>query len=87
MRKNCCGYPVVTALDAFGESDALADILRKVSGLESPRIHIVADLNVVQRTDGLGPRIGRYVQEHGIPVKPGLYELLSALREKDSSGW
>ena len=68
MRKNCCGYPVVTAFDAFGESDALADILRKVSGLESPRIQIVADLNVVQRTDGLGPRIGRYVQERGITL-------------------
>ena len=28
-------------------------------------------------------RYVRYVQEHGIPVKPGLYELLSALREKN----
>lgn len=28
-------------------------------------------------------RYVRYVQEHGISVKPGLYELLSALREKN----
>lgn len=68
MRKNCCGYPVVTAPDVFGESDVLADVLRKASGSESPRIQIVADLNVVQRTEGLGPRIGRYVQDRGITL-------------------
>ena len=66
MRKNCCEYPVVVASDVFGESDALAEVLRKASGSDAPRVQIVADLNVVQRTEGLGQRIGRYVQDHGI---------------------
>ena len=66
MRKNCCEYPAVMVSDVFGESDALAEILQKASGSETPRVQIVADLNVVQRTDGLGPRIGRYVHDHGI---------------------
>ena len=66
MRKNCCEYPVVTVSDVFGESDALAEVLQKASGSKTPRVQIVADLNVVQRTDELGPRIGRYVHGHGI---------------------
>ena len=46
----------------------MADVLRKASGSETPRVQIVADLNVVQRTEGIGPRIGRYVQDHGISL-------------------
>ena len=52
--------------DAFGESDVLADVLRKASGTDSTRVLIVADMNVVQRTAGLGAKIGRYVQGHGL---------------------
>jgi len=66
MQKNCLGYPVEFAEDAFGASPALAETLKKATGSESPNVLIVADMNVVQRTEGLGLKIGRYVQEHGI---------------------
>ena len=66
MQKNCCSYPVEFVEDVFGESSVLADLLRKVSGADEPKVLIVADLNVVQRTEGLGAKIGRYVQAHGI---------------------
>lgn len=68
MRKNCFSYPVETADGAFGDSDVLADTLRKVAGSDEPRVLIVADLNVVQRTEGLGAEIGRYVQRNGIQL-------------------
>ena len=68
MQKSCYSYPVEFVEDAFGASSVLADTLRKVTGSESPKVLIVADLNVVQRTEGLGSRIGRYVQEHGISL-------------------
>lgn len=66
MQKNCLRYPVEFVRDVFGESDTLAETLRKVSGSESPRVLIVADLNVVQRVESLGAQIGRYVQAHDI---------------------
>ena len=68
MQKNCFSYPVEFAADMFGTSPVLADVLKKVSGSESPKVLIVADMNVVQRTEGLGSKIGRYVQEHGIQL-------------------
>ena len=66
MQKSCFSYPVEFAEDVFGESTVLADVLKKVTGEESPKMLIVADMNVVQRTEGLGSRIGRYVSTHGI---------------------
>ena len=66
MQKSCCSYPVEMVDDAFGESDALADVLRAAAGREDPRVLIVADMNVVQRTAGLGAKIGRYVQDRGV---------------------
>ena len=66
MQKSCFGYPVEFADDVFGDSAVLAQALKKVTGSETPRILIVADQNVVQRTEGLGSKIGRYVQAHGI---------------------
>ena len=68
MRKNCFSYPVETTDGAFGESDVLAETLRKVVGSDEPRVLIVADMNVVQRTEGLGAEIGRYVKRHGIQL-------------------
>ena len=62
------GYPVEFAEDAFGESPVLAEMLKAVTASASPRILIVADQNVVQRTEGLGSKIGRYVQKHGIAL-------------------
>ena len=66
MQKSCFSYPVEFAEDVFGESSVLADVLKKVTGSEEPKVLLVADLNVVQRTEGLGSKIGRYVQAHGI---------------------
>lgn len=66
MQKNCFGYPVEFVEDAFGESAVLADIVRNASGVDDPKVFIVADMNVVQHTEGLGAKIGRYVQEHDI---------------------
>ena len=67
MQKNCLGYPVEIVEDAFGESSTVADVLAKAcEGTDDPKVLIVADSNVVQRTEGLGSKIGRYVQEHGI---------------------
>ena len=66
MRKSCFSYPVEFAEDVFGESDVLAKVLKSVTGSDEPKVLIVADMNVVQRIEGLGSKIGRYVQEHGI---------------------
>ncbi|MGN0833529.1 MAG: iron-containing alcohol dehydrogenase [Kiritimatiellia bacterium] len=66
MQKNCFGYPVEFADDVFGDSPVLADVLKQAARSDAPRVLIVADLNVVQRNEGLGSRIGRYVQAHGI---------------------
>ena len=68
MQKSCFSYPVEFVEDVFGESAVLADVLKKATGSESPKVFIVADLNVVQHTEGLGSRIGRYVQAHGIQL-------------------
>ena len=66
MQKSCYSYPVEFVEDVFGESSVLADLLKKVTGSGEPKVLIVADMNVVQRTEGLGTKIGRYVQTHGI---------------------
>ena len=60
-------YPVLFAEDVFAEGNpAFADLLKGLTGAETPRVLMVADGNVVQRTEGLGTRIGRYVQAYGI---------------------
>jgi len=62
-------YPVRFADDVFGEgSDVLAQTLREVSGTDTPRVLLVADANVVHRTQGLGTRIGRFVQANGVTL-------------------
>lgn len=67
--KRASGYEVVFAEGAFDEgSDALAAVLRKVTGAERPRVMLVADMNVVQHTQGLGRRIGAYMQAHGLDL-------------------
>jgi 3-dehydroquinate synthase len=59
----------VFAEDVFGENNtALADTLRAVTGSGNPRIMLVADMNVVQHTEGLGTKIGRYVKANGIEL-------------------
>ena len=80
MRRNCWNmarkstkteakYPIKIAEDAFAEGETtLAEVLKEATGSESPRIAIVADQNVVQRTDGLGRRMGAYFQSNGITL-------------------
>jgi 3-dehydroquinate synthase len=68
MQMSCCKYPVEFVEDVFGESSALADLIKKRSGGDEPRILLVADMNVVHRTEGLGSKIGRYLQTHGITL-------------------
>ena len=69
MRKNSLSYPVEFTTDVFGkDNDALAEMLRRVTGSERPRVMLVADMNVVQHADGLGTKIGAYVQAHGIEL-------------------
>lgn len=60
---------VETANDVFGEDNtALANVLRRVAGVEHPRVMLVADANVVSRTESLGARIGLYVKKQGIEL-------------------
>lgn len=68
MQKSCLSYPVEFVDDAFGASAVLADTLKAVTGAERPRVQLVADFNVVQRVQGLGSKIGRYVQTHGLEL-------------------
>lgn len=67
--KDVGSYPVRIVEDVFAEGNgALAALLAEVSGVERPRVLLVADSNVVQRTEGLGTRIGRYFQAHGLEL-------------------
>ena len=62
-------YPVLFAEDVFAEGNpAFADLLKELTGSQEPRVLMVADGNVVQRTEGLGTRIGKYVQTYGIKL-------------------
>ena len=62
-------YPILFADDVFCDvKPELANLLRTLTGSEHPRILIVADMNVVQRIEGLGTKIGRYLQAHGIEL-------------------
>lgn len=79
MQKNSLGYPVEFIANPFGETTELAKL---VSG---GRIFIVADVNVVQRVGGIGTKIGRYVQTHGLELA-GSPVVLSG-GEKCKSDW
>lgn len=46
--------------------DALAEVLRRISGSEEPRVLIVADSNVVQKVEGIGLKIGKYFRDYKI---------------------
>lgn len=61
--------PVFFADGLFDEGNpTMAEALRAATGSERSRVLLVADVNVVQRTAGLGTAIGRYVQAHGIEL-------------------
>lgn len=60
-------YPVRFADDVFGAgSGTLAEMLRGITGSDEPRVMLIADANVVQRTEGLGTNIGKFVKENGV---------------------
>jgi len=62
-------FPVHMVDGIFTETDtATAAALREATGSDSPRILLVADANVVQRTEGLGSRIGRYLQANELAL-------------------
>ncbi len=62
-------YPVTFVEKPFDvENSTLVETLRTVTGSETPRMMLVADSNVVQRTEGLGMAIGKYVQAYGITL-------------------
>lgn len=68
-RKTEGNYPIEVAEDVFAEENAtLADTLKAVVGAWPAKVALVADANVVQRTEGLGLRIGRYFKAHGITL-------------------
>ena len=67
MKKSA--YSTVFAEGAFLEdSTVVTDVLREATGSERPRVMLVADMNVVQRTEGLGVQIGRYFKAHGLEL-------------------
>lgn len=62
-------YPIKLTDDVFGEeNETLAGLLKTITKVENPKILLVADVNVVNRTEGLGTKIGRYLQAHGITL-------------------
>ena len=62
-------YPVQIVEDAFAEGGAqLAETLKAVAGSESPRVAVVADANVVQRTEGLGRKMGKLFQDNSVQL-------------------
>lgn len=62
MQKSFLRYPVEFVDDVFGESPVLADLIGE------SRVLIAADMNVVQRTQSLGTRIGSYVKAHKLSL-------------------
>lgn len=62
-------YPIRLVASAFDEADeTLAQTLRECGKGAMPRVLLVADYNVVNYTEGLGSRIGRYFQAHNIKL-------------------
>ena len=62
-------FPIRISENLFDvENLTVAETLREATGSDRPRVMLVADANVVQRTDGLGTRIGKYVRTHGIEL-------------------
>ena len=62
MQKSCLKYPVEFVEDVFGEKSKLAEVIG------DSRVLIVADMNVVQRTQSLGIRIGSFVKANRIAL-------------------
>ena len=62
-------YEVKVVEDAFAEgSSCLSESLRAVTGSDKPRVAVIADANMVQRTEGLGRKMGKYFQDNSISL-------------------
>ena len=73
-------FPIRISENLFDvENLTVAETLREATGSDRPRVMLVADANVVQRTDGLGTRIGKYVRTHGIERHDYLFRLARKL--------
>lgn len=60
---------VLQVKGVFEESNsALADVFRSIASSPDARVFLVADGNVVSRTEGLGSKIGRYLQTYSIAL-------------------
>lgn len=67
--ENKKSYTVSFIDDLFNEENAeFFDILRSLSKSETPSVLLVADQNVVQKTQSLGTRIGKYFQKYGVKM-------------------
>lgn len=87
MRKNSYPYPIEFVEDVFNEENkTLIDTLRAITGEERPRVMLVTDLNVVQQTEGIGSKIGRYMRAHGIELVEKPIVLAGGERVK-GDGW
>jgi 3-dehydroquinate synthase len=65
--KGVCSIKIAEGL--FEEGNAIfADSIREAMGQESPRIFLVADANVVQKTEHLGVKIGRAFSAAGMEI-------------------
>lgn len=67
MKKKSC--PVAFTHAVFdAENAVLAAAIKGAAETEKPRVLIVADANFVQRNDGVGLKIGSYMQRHGLEL-------------------
>ena len=65
--KGECAVRIEDGLFEEGNT-VFTDTIREVTGLESPRIFLVADANVVQKTEQLGVKIGRALSAAGMEI-------------------
>ena len=62
-------YPVQFIDDAFGEgNENLIALIRQITGQDAPRLLIIADSNVVQRTADLGKKIGSFITKYSLSL-------------------
>ncbi len=62
-------FPVEFTCDVFDtENELLAKTIKSALEVAIPRVLIVADTNFVQRNDGIGLKIGAYMQRYGLEL-------------------
>lgn len=80
-------YSVRFTHDVFGEANTtLKDALAPSREGQKPRVLLVADSDVVEKTPGLGKKIGHYVKVHGIELAGPAVIVPGGERSKSDSG-